>query len=579
MRIRSTPNREAGSILFVTLIITSIIGLTLAAYLTMVNTAYRMTARSQTWNSLIPTVEAGLEEALAHLNKIGGVTNRAVNGWAGTNVSGTNYFFRSRSLGAYRFVVLIDDGAVPTIHALGYGSTAFMTNEVSRHVIVTTRRLAGMWMGMVAKGGISLGPGSNMDSYNSGDPLYNTAGKYDPAKAKDSTFVGSVNGNVTSTGSGATLFGNVGTGPSGSATGVNVGTAAFLSGGGTGIQAGHYNNDLSLQFPDVSPPFTTGTAATSGSITAETYTYASNIVTTTTFPNPAPLSGITTNLTTINTNGFPSPVPSGGVTTNVIPYTTVVWPGAGSLPITTNTTAVTGANSPPPSGSYVPPLNVVVNTVTTTTTTYSYNQIVDYTFTATTYTYQTPSYSFANNTTTTNTVSSSHALVLGTGDYLNPSVSMNGNNTIYVEGDAVWYVPGNFSLGGNAQLIIGPGASLQIYVGGSADFRGNGVANSNESALSLQYWGLPTNTSVTLAGNGEFTGTMYAPDAILNGQGGGSDVMDHSGAAVMKGVNFNGHYSFHYDELLGDQDDHVKFHLASWNENVSSGFSWNEVSP
>ena len=103
--------------------------------------------------------------------------------------------------------------------------------------------------------------------------------------------------------------------------------------------------------------------------------------------------------------------------------------------------------------------------------------------------------------------------------------------------------------------------------------------NNNESALSLQYWGLPSNTSVTLAGNGEFTGTMYAPNATLYGRGGGSDVMDHSGAAVMNAVSFNGHYSFHYDELLGDQDDHVKFHLASWNENVTSEFSWTEVTP
>ena len=289
MRIHSKPNRESGNILFVTIIITSIIGLTLAAYMTLVNTSHRMTARSQTWNALIPSVEAGLEEALAHLNKIGGVSNRASNGWSKTNVLGTNYYFMTRELDNVRFAVLIDDEKVPTIHSLAYGTTAFMTNEVSRHVIVTTRRFAGMWMGMVAKGAISLGPGSSMDSYNSGDPLYNTAGKYDPAKAKANTFVGSVNGNVTSSGGGANLFGNVGTGPNGTVTGVNVGTAAFINGGGSGIQPGHYDNDLSLQFPDVTPPFTSGTAATAGSISVENYTYASNVVTTTIFPNPAPL--------------------------------------------------------------------------------------------------------------------------------------------------------------------------------------------------------------------------------------------------------------------------------------------------
>ncbi len=581
MRIRQASPAESGNILLATVIIISIIGTTLAAYLTLVSAQHRLTHRSQTWNSVIPSGEAGVEEALAHLNKQGGTTNRAVDGWSTTNVLGTNFFYRSRNLGESRYEILVTDDPAPTIHAFAYGSTPTMANEVNRHVIVTTRRLAGMWMGMVAKGGISLGPGSTMDSYNSGDPRYNTNGKYDPAKAKDKSFVGSVNGDVVSSGSGANIFGNVGTGPNGNVTGVNVGSAAYLNGGGTGIQPGRYNNDLSLSFPDVVAPFSSGSSAIPGTVTETTFTYTTNTVTSATYPSPAPAGGVTTNSVLINTNSLPSPSPA-GVTTNLIANTSTNWPGVAYAPITTNTTAVTGAASPPALGTYVPPLNTVVNTVRitgggppriVTVTTYSYNQIDDYTYNRETYSYRLDTYTYSTNAVSTNTTSTRYALVLGSGNYMNNSVSLNGNQAAYVQGDAVWYVPGDFSLGGNAQLIIAPGASLQLYVGGAADFRGNGVANVNESALSFQFWGMPTCTSVSLNGNGEFTGTMYAPNATLYGRGGGSDVMDHSGAAVMSAVEFNGHYSFHYDELLGDQDDQIKYHLASWEEYMAD-FQW-----
>lgn len=577
IRIREAV-AEGGNVLLMTVIITSIIAGTLAAYLTLVHTAHRLTQSSQTWNSLIPTVEAGLEEAMAHLNNLGAATNRAVDGWSKTNVAGTSYVYRERNLGDQSFKVLITEERAPTIRSFAFGSSTLITNEVDRQVKVDTFRLAGLWNGMVAKGLISLGPGSIMDSYNSGDPRYNTNGRYDPTKAKDNSFVGSVNADVVSTGSGGDIHGVVGTGPSGSVTGVDVGTSAYLNGGGKGIQPGAYYNDLSASFPDVSAPFASAAAATPGTYTNITYTYGSGTVSNaTTFPSPAPTNGVTTNYTTVNTVTLPSPLPA-LITTNFINYTITNWPGATNAPITTNTTAVTGATSPPASGTYVPPVNVVINVVKyrgkwTTNQTYSYNSIVDYTYKQSTYSYTNETYTYATTTTTTNISTTYYDYLLGDGNYMNNLVSLSGSRQIYVAGNATWYITGNFKLGGSSSLIIAPGASLNLYVGGSADFRGNGVVNPNDSSLSFQLWGMPTCTSVTLAGNGQLTGTMYAPSATLYGRGGGSDVLDHSGAAVMNAVNFNGHYNFHYDELLGDQDDEVKYYLGSWEE-MMTPFAW-----
>ena len=70
MKIRiQNPNNEQGSALLTTLIISAIIGVTLASCLIMMQAQNASVARSQTWNSSIVTSEAGVEDALALMNK------------------------------------------------------------------------------------------------------------------------------------------------------------------------------------------------------------------------------------------------------------------------------------------------------------------------------------------------------------------------------------------------------------------------------------------------------------------------------------------------------------------------------
>ena len=97
-----------------------------------------------------------------------------------------------------------------------------------------------------------------------------------------------------------------------------------------------------------------------------------------------------------------------------------------------------------------------------------------------------------------------------------------------VYGNAVLWLKGGVKLSGNAQISVLAGASLTIYVGEtggsevSADFSGNGVVNMNGNAEKLTILGLPNLASVTASGNAGFTGTIYAPEATLTGNGGGS---------------------------------------------------------
>ena len=160
-----------------------------------------------------------------------------------------------------------------------------------------------------------------------------------------------------------------------------------------------------------------------------------------------------------------------------------------------------------------------------------------------------------------------YTYVLGAGNYGMSSLSMSGRNSLIVTGQAVLYVTGDFSMSGNSQIIIQTNASLKIYVAGSSgSIGGNGVANQTGSAANFSYWGLPSNTSVSYSGNAAFMGTLYAPQAALTLGGGGRDTIDFIGASVSSTVSFNGHFSFHYDELLGTIGPSRGYVISGWNE-------------
>ncbi len=161
----------------------------------------------------------------------------------------------------------------------------------------------------------------------------------------------------------------------------------------------------------------------------------------------------------------------------------------------------------------------------------------------------------------------SYNYVLSNGNYQMSSLSMSGNNKMYVSGNAVLYVTSTLALSGNAKIVIGTGASLKLYFGGtSASLGGNGVINNTGNAMNFMYYGLPSNTSLSMSGNAGFAGVIYAPNADFSLNGGGSNSYDFVGASVTKTVTMNGHFKFHYDENLGRIGPSRGFVVTSWNE-------------
>ena len=217
MKIRLS--RQSGSALVVTIVITAIIGTTLAAYLNMTSTQHRAVVRSQAWGAAIVMAEAGIEEALQAVVSSG--HNLAAQGWT----SNANVFSMSRDLGEGRYVASISNYP-PTIYCTGYRATPLGTNELARTVRVSTRNAPLFGKALVAKGLIDIANGY-VDSFDSGG-----GGDYSAAVRRSGGDVTSINNNIL------------------------VGDFGEIR-GNAGVSPGHSINSLG----DIGPIGTTGTKA------------------------------------------------------------------------------------------------------------------------------------------------------------------------------------------------------------------------------------------------------------------------------------------------------------------------------
>ncbi len=166
---------------------------------------------------------------------------------------------------------------------------------------------------------------------------------------------------------------------------------------------------------------------------------------------------------------------------------------------------------------------------------------------------------------------------LTTGNYFVPTSSgvyamknqsqyleVSGNVTLYAQGGV--YFPG--------MVIIDPGATFRLYVG-TADTTQPVSATLNQvntgtggNAMTFQYFGLPSNTSLNWSGNNEYIGTVFAPEASFTLGGGGTSKSgyDYQGSCVVLSVSMNGHFNFHYDQNLRRAGPMTGFKVSSWKE-------------
>lgn len=302
----SNPRNLKGSVLVITLTIVVISAIVLGSYLTLVQYQTASVARSQTWNTIIPVSEAGVEEAMAEINRNTPLvlsTNFAPTAaWTWTNTLTTDGWSALSSGvttktnfvdGANYYTVTIDiSSGTPTISSAGVvpftsipwvfstashpfffadvanGFAAPTTTSVGRKVQMQTALTPLFLVGIACRTNFYMnGNNATVNSFNSGDTNYsqtisNVAGQYDPNHWKsggdvgvDGAVVGDVhvgNGNV---------YGHLFTGPGSTENQVQIGPNGTVGPAGTPngtIANNWWSPTFNVNFPDVAAPSTVG---------------------------------------------------------------------------------------------------------------------------------------------------------------------------------------------------------------------------------------------------------------------------------------------------------------------------------
>lgn len=154
------------------------------------------------------------------------------------------------------------------------------------------------------------------------------------------------------------------------------------------------------------------------------------------------------------------------------------------------------------------------------------------------------------------------------------AVNLNGTKTLTIGAGKKVVFLANASnsttnaidVGGGAGVSVAAGATWNVYTNGDVRITGTGMANANNSPASSMFWGTQTSgQNFDISGNGQLIATVYAPDADVSLNGGGTSGL-MCGAVVAKSITMNGGTEFHYDDALGRLTTGNPFGISKWRE-------------
>jgi hypothetical protein len=332
--MKMANRREQGNTLMLTLVMTVTIGTVLASYLALLGSRYKVTTRSECWNGAVPVLEAGLEEALTHLQD--DVNNPGANGWTPGTVAGQQVYSKQRTFtdGSYYSVNIYNGGVAASNTPVIY-STGFVPSPISSSSYITrTAKITGTNQPLItfAFGAVSTiqmnGNGASADSFNSSNPALSTNGQYDPSKT-------STNGNV------ASIYGPVDFGNHSISGSLYLGAAASSTVPSSQVSGSIYS-DFNGSFPDVVLPTTSWLAASTtiiGGVTGYDFT-ASGDYSVNTSAGIQVEPGITVRVRVDTTTFNPSNIHV--VSSNGISGTLIIYQVAGTVNIGSGTTVDSG---------------------------------------------------------------------------------------------------------------------------------------------------------------------------------------------------------------------------------------------
>jgi Tfp pilus assembly protein PilX len=462
-------NSQRGSLLIVAMIISAVIGISLASYIHLAQSAMRISNRAVYNNAAMNLAEQGIEEAIYAVNKM---VADSTYSWPGWTASGTDNVYRkwtttlSNNVSAeYRVFVYNYRGiAAPKIVSRALVSLGGNGGTVEKWVEVQLSKTSKFANGLVAKNSIMFnGNNATVDSWNS-DPN----GDGSVVRAYSSTYRND-NGSVGSI--------------SVSTSAVVVNNAdvwGYVSTGGTDPTAFVGTNGSIMGDPPSPGPWTKANVDPARVSTTFTATFD---------PVTTPTTAAIAHLGTINTDGMVLPRPA-------------------DL-----------AYAPAADGYYH----------------YNADRI----------------------------------------DLNNKAIIINGKVLLRLSNTSNGI---DISGGGGAIKINSTGA-LTVYTPGAISIAGQGVSNGVDGPdadtdvdetselnqpIKFQVYGTKTSgsQSISISGNGLFSGVIYAPQGDVSIVGNGAV----NGSVVANNITLSGNAQFHYDESLGNLGAGNPFRIAKWKE-------------
>jgi hypothetical protein len=497
-RIQSFKTNQASTLLAVALLAV-IVGGALGCYLLIVQQETSMGFRSQTWNTALMVAEAGVEDALALVNKYEnsptGITNWYTpssidqDHWTKVSSSSTlQVYSMTRQVGSIgSYTVYVTNTYTATTNGPMWVPTVFSTGTVTnnfgpaavRKVLVQTVPDSNKIGGLIATTTMTLSGNNTVDSYDSSNPSYSlwhsnwwfqgrNFGTYTNTLRSDQAVV-ATDLQVISILGGDLIYGYVDTGPGGAASlkgnGNSVGDLAWVNGGNSGIQSGHARDDMNVVFADAIGPIPTNSLYNAG----------------TGWANGRWLDPY------YNSSG-----------TNI------------------------GGNT-----YYYMLTNV--NGLTTSPT----NQVF-------------------------------YALDVNTF----PGYDKNKTSIFIGASNCVFLMTNGLSLknGDNLTLDVTRNANVAFYTGGTFDVGNGSVNNVYQYAPTFKIYGLPTCLSIIFPANATCVAWIYAPEADVTFNGGGSSPFDIAGAFMVRSVALKGHFNFHFDQVLRTNEPPYRYVADNWSE-------------
>ena len=244
---------ELGSVLIVTLITCGVIATVLASYLLLLSSRYNLTARSMAWNATMPVLEAGIEEAMTHLQY--DTNSPGANGWEAGTYGGQTVNTKTRHFagGSYALVNIADAGSDnPTIYSSGFAPAPLGQGYISRTVKVTATRPKRFSAAIAANGLVNMTAGT-VDSYSSCLGAYSTISNGLGTNGSIATNYRAVPAIKVTAGK---VYGTVTTGPGGNVT--VSGTASVgekvWNATKTGLEPDWKDDTMNVAFPPNAPP-------------------------------------------------------------------------------------------------------------------------------------------------------------------------------------------------------------------------------------------------------------------------------------------------------------------------------------